>query len=110
MVSAWKAIGLNRKAEFGPLDLWRDYLHVADLALAITTLLDSSQDGVVNLGSGQPVRQSTLVETLARLSGRGDLFEIGAHPANNDDPPILFAETNSPGHSNGDPRSHLEID
>ena len=93
VASACQAIALNKKAQFGPLDFWRDYLHVNDLARAITTLLDSSQDGVVNLGSGQPVRQSTLVETVARVSGRGDLFEICARPANNDEPPVLFAET-----------------
>ncbi len=93
VATACHAIALNKKAQFGPLDLWRDYLHVDDLARAIMTLLDSMHEGVVNIGSGQPVRQSTLLEIVARLSGRDDLFEIGARPANPQEPPVLFADT-----------------
>lgn len=93
VASACHAIALNKNAQFGPLDLWRDYLHVDDLARAIMTLLESMHEGVVNLGSGQPVRQSTLLEIVARLSGRDDLFEIGARPANSQEPPIIFADT-----------------
>lgn len=93
VASACHAIAMNRVAEFGPLDLWRDYLHIDDLARAIITLFGSSLQGVVNLGSGEPVRQSTLIETLAKISGRGDLFKIGVRPANPLEPPILFADT-----------------
>ena len=93
VASACHAIAMNRVAEFGPLDLWRDYLHIDDLARAIITLFGSSLQGVVNLGSSEPVRQSTLIETLAKISGRDDLFKIGARPANPHEPPILFADT-----------------
>ena len=84
---------MNKAVDFGPLDLWRDYLHIDDLAKAITMLFESPLQGIVNLGSGEPIRQSTLIETLAALSSRHDLFNIGARPANVQEPPILFADT-----------------
>ncbi|MEI6573577.1 MAG: NAD(P)-dependent oxidoreductase [Alphaproteobacteria bacterium] len=93
IASACRAIALNEPVTFGPLDLWRDYIHVNDLGRAISLLMNSSFEGVVNLATGEPVRQSMLVETLAKLSHRGDLFLIGARPAQIHEPPILFADT-----------------
>lgn len=94
VASACQAIASNKVTQFGPLDLWRDYLHVHDLARAITILFGSTREGVVNLASGEPVRQSHLIETLASLSGRGDLFKMGKRLPFSNDPPILFADTN----------------
>ena len=93
VASACRAITLNASVPFGALDLWRDYIHVNDLGRAISMLMSSSLEGVVNLASSEPVRQSQLIETLANLSHRGDLFHIGARPAHTHEPPILFADT-----------------
>ena len=93
IASACRAIALNEPVAFGPLDLWRDYIHVNDLGRAISMLISSTLEGVVNLASGEPVRQSRLIETLANISHRGDLFHIGGRPAIAHEPPILFADT-----------------
>ncbi|NBU14090.1 MAG: NAD(P)-dependent oxidoreductase [Alphaproteobacteria bacterium] len=93
VASACRAIALNEPVAFGPLDLWRDYIHVNDLGRAIAILMESSLEGVVNLATGEPVRQSRLIETLANLSHCGDLFHIGARPTQPHEPPILFADT-----------------
>ena len=93
VASACRAIALNEPVAFGPLDLWRDYIHVNDLGRAIAILMASSLEGVVNLASGEPVRQSQLIETLAKLSHRSNLFYIGARPSLAHEPPIIFADT-----------------
>ena len=92
VASACRAIVLNEPVGFGPLDLWRDYIHVNDLGRALNTLLNSSLEGVVNLASGEPLRQSAIIETLADLSGRRDLFQIGRRAAQDHETPILFAD------------------
>lgn len=92
VASACRAIVLNEPVGFGPLDRWRDYIHVNDLGRAINMLLSSSLEGIVNLASGEPSRQSTLIESLAKLSGRGDLLHIGKRVVQEHDPPVLFAD------------------
>jgi len=56
----------------------RDYLHVADVAQAFVTLLDSPQQGAVNIGSGQPVTIKQIVMEIAAQLNRPDLPALGA--------------------------------
>jgi len=53
----------------------REFLHVDDLADALTTLMERySEDGTINIGSGQEVTISALAGTVAEVIGfRGDL-------------------------------------
>ena len=69
----------------------RDYLHVADAAGAIVCLLDGDTEGVVNVGSGQPVTIRRIVETIGELIGRPDLIRLGEFDDRPNTPPMAVA-------------------
>lgn len=58
-----------------------DYSHVADVASAIVTLLDSTAEGTYNIGSGVPVTLRDVATLIAAKLGRMDLLEFGAVPS-----------------------------
>ncbi|MBS0620528.1 MAG: NAD(P)-dependent oxidoreductase [Verrucomicrobia bacterium] len=66
----------------------RDYLHVADVASAFVSLLDSSICGAVNIGSGEGVA----LRELVRLLGAEAVVDYGALTPPPLDPPVLVAE------------------
>ena len=70
----------------------RDFLHVADVARALTAVALSPLQGAVNLGSGDPIRVLDIVETIAAITGRRDLIDVGARPENLVDPPYVSAD------------------
>jgi nucleoside-diphosphate-sugar epimerase len=70
----------------------RDFLHVADVADAFATLVDSEVVGAVNIGSGSPTRIRDLVELIATATGRRELLRIGALPAPPDEAPVVVAD------------------
>ena len=70
----------------------RDFLHVADVASALTALALSEGTGVVNVGSGKPVTVRQVVSTLESLVGRPGLVRFGARPENPTDPPHVSAD------------------
>lgn len=57
-----------------------DYSHVADVASALVTLLDSTVEGTYNIGSGVPVTLREVATLIAAKLGRTDLLEFGAVP------------------------------
>lgn len=91
--SACSALLENKKIEFNCGSLWRDYMHVADLATSIVCLAGSNLNGAVNLGSGEPIRLSAMLEELGRISQRPDLLVFREQPENGTNPPILIADT-----------------
>jgi nucleoside-diphosphate-sugar epimerase len=70
----------------------RDFLHVEDVARALVSVLDSSVEGNVNIGSGEPVTQRHVVESIARLIGRPELLRLGAVPAAANEPERLIPD------------------
>ena len=70
----------------------RDFLHVADVGDAFAALLDSDVDGAVNIGSGERVAVSDVVQRIAALVGRPELVELGALEAPTDEPALLVAD------------------
>lgn len=70
----------------------RDFLHVEDVAAAISAVATSEFTGVVNVGSGQRTKVRTIVETIARILGREDAIVLGAMAENPADPPSLVAD------------------
>lgn len=70
----------------------RDYLHVDDVAAAIWSVAQSDVTGAVNIGSGEPVRVRTIVETIAEILHREDQVMLGALPADPSEPPFLVAD------------------
>ncbi len=69
----------------------RDFLHVDDVASALSSVLRSDVTGNVNIGSGQPVTVRDVVTTIGALAGRPELIELGALPMNPADPPFVCA-------------------
>ncbi len=49
------------------IEAYRDFLHAADVAAGLITLLSPTYSGVYNISSGQPVQLATLVCQLAEL-------------------------------------------
>jgi nucleoside-diphosphate-sugar epimerase len=70
----------------------RDFMYVEDVAAAFVALLGSEVKGVVNIASGTSAPLKDLVHTIADQIGRRDLVELGALPANIDDPAALIAD------------------
>ncbi len=70
----------------------RDFMHVADVGAAFASLLDSSVEGAVNLGTGRslPIREVALA--IADRLGARDRLRPGAIPARADDPPRLVPD------------------
>jgi nucleoside-diphosphate-sugar epimerase len=56
----------------------RDFLHVADVASAFVTLLESEIQGPVNIGSGKPIAIRDVLMKIGQHLGRPDLLHLGA--------------------------------
>lgn len=83
----------GQKVSTTPGEQIRDYLHVDDVASAVSAIALSSLEGAVNVGSGSPIRIRDLVRCIERQIGAEDLVEIGARPASADEPPFIVANT-----------------
>jgi len=70
----------------------RDFLHVEDVADAISTIACSDFTGAVNIGSGQPLKIKAIGETIARIIGCRDHVAFGALAENPSEPPLLVAD------------------
>ncbi len=70
----------------------RDYLHVQDVADAIVSVLDSSIEGPINIGSGTAVTLRDIVVTIGRTLGREDLIKLGAIPSRANDAALVVAD------------------
>jgi nucleoside-diphosphate-sugar epimerase len=70
----------------------RDFLHTSDAAAAFVALLDSTVEGAVNIGSGQPVSIAELVQLVAAQAGRPELVCLGALPERPGEPFELSAD------------------
>jgi len=71
----------------------RDFLYVEDVASAFVTLLESSVQGPVNIGSGHPVSLKEVVNRIGEMVGAPDLIRIGEKAAPQGDPSLLTADT-----------------
>jgi nucleoside-diphosphate-sugar epimerase len=70
----------------------RDFLHVEDVADAFVALLESDVMGPVNIASGRPVVLKDVIWKIAHKLGRSDLVQLGALPAQPNDPCVLIAD------------------
>jgi len=70
----------------------RDFLLVEDMAGAISAVATSNFTGAINIGSGQPVKIRTIVETIARILECPDRLLIGGLADNPAEPPLLVAD------------------
>ncbi len=70
----------------------RDFLHVEDAAAAVCAVALSRVSGPINIGSGEPVRVRTLVETIAEILRCPAGVAFGAVPVAVGEPRKLVAE------------------
>ena len=70
----------------------RDFLHVTDMARALVDVSQSQLRGPVNIGSGNPVRVSEVVQAIGVITGRADLIDVGGRAENLVDPPYICAD------------------
>ncbi len=82
----------GREALCTPGTQVRSFLHVADVAAAFAALLDSTVQGAVNVGSGEPVSVAALIGAIAVRIGRADLVRLGAVPLLPGEPAILVPD------------------
>jgi nucleoside-diphosphate-sugar epimerase len=79
----------------------RDVLHVADVADALVSILDSAVTGPINIGSGEPVHLLDVAKHIAdRLDGV-ELLRVGELPARTDDPIALYPDVSRLRHEIG---------
>jgi len=70
----------------------RDYMHIEDVASGLVSIAFSEMEGPCNVGSGDARSVRDIIETLARISGGGNLVDYGARPSNLVDPPYIVAD------------------
>jgi len=70
----------------------RDFLYVEDAASAMWAVAKSDLSGPVNVGSGQPIKVRTLVETVAEHLQREENVVFGALPTDPQEPPLVLAD------------------
>ena len=58
----------------------RDFLHVADVAAALCTILEREGAGSFDVCSGTPVALTEVYEAIGQATGRPDLLDVGARP------------------------------
>jgi nucleoside-diphosphate-sugar epimerase len=75
-----------------PGDQRLDYLHVEDVASAVTSVAESRLQGCVNIGSGKAVSVREVVTGISDLGGRPDLIQWGAFPQRPTDPMFIQAD------------------
>jgi len=85
----------------------RDYLHVADVALALCRLIEVEADGPVNVSSGEPISVRRLLQEIARIIGKPHLLRLGERKSRDSwDPPYLCGENRRLRHEAGWQRRH----
>lgn len=70
----------------------RDFMHVADVGGAFAALTASDVEGRVNIGSGTALPVASLLEEVARQTGREGLVDLGARPLPASEPDIIEAD------------------
>lgn len=72
----------------------RDFLHVADVADAFASLLDSDVVGSVNIASGEARSLGRVAEYIADRLGHRSLLRVESTPSTPDNPAVLRADVN----------------
>jgi nucleoside-diphosphate-sugar epimerase len=70
----------------------RDYLHVADVASALEAIATSRAEGIINVGSGEPVTVAEIATRIGAAIDRPKLVRPGARPYDPGDPMFICAD------------------
>jgi nucleoside-diphosphate-sugar epimerase len=69
----------------------RDFIHVADVGVALARLADSTVTGAVDIGTGRGSSVRSVLEEVIRQLGHGERIHFGALPNRETEPPTLVA-------------------
>ena len=90
--SVIRSLRRGEAAKVSPGDQRRDFLHVEDVASAVSSVVRSDLSGCVNVGSGEAPPVKEIVTRLGDLSGRPDLIRLGAVPYYEGEPMLIVAD------------------
>ncbi|KAE9629304.1 NAD-dependent epimerase/dehydratase family protein [Parasedimentitalea maritima] len=105
---ACQQLAKGEEAAFSTGDFYRDFMHVEDLAAGMVALLQSDLTGAVNVSSAAPLKLGEIVSRLGEISGRPDLFRLGARPDRPDDAVYLIGSNARLRTTGWTPRIDLE--
>lgn len=79
-----------------PIDtaVYRDFLHVSDVAQAFIRLLDCSANGAFNVSSGEPTRLADVVRMVAQAFDTDPMPILALSTPRVSEPPLLVGENN----------------
>jgi nucleoside-diphosphate-sugar epimerase len=90
-------------------NLKRDYMHIDDIAEALSAATFSGIEGAVNIASGKAVSLGELATALAASMGKPELLKVGRVPTGPGNPEEIYADTDIlKSVSNLNPRSIVE--
>lgn len=69
----------------------RDFLNVKDVALAFAEILQSHVEGIINVGSGQPVRLKDVLLKIGEKFNKKDLIHFGDIETSLDEPEMIVS-------------------
>jgi len=84
-----RALLAGEPVSTGPAALTRDFIHVADVADALWTLLLRSHHGALDVCTGSGVSVGQIAQHLASRLGRPELLRLGSRPARPGEPLCL---------------------
>jgi nucleoside-diphosphate-sugar epimerase len=70
----------------------RDYLHVEDVAAALSALAVQPVTGTYNVCSGEPITIADLIRQVARIAERPDLIRLGSLPQRAGEPRFICGD------------------
>lgn len=71
----------------------RDFMHVQDVANAFVAVLNSNQEGAVNIGSGNAIAVKDIVKIIGEQTGKSEFIKLGAVQSGKDEAPSVVADT-----------------
>lgn len=94
---------LNLLASGEAVTIWgdgsvvRDFIHIDDVSRLLLEAVEQDRAGVYNCGSGTGCSLATLIETIAKVTGRR--LEIRYEPARDFDPPEIVLDIAAAAHA-----------
>lgn len=70
----------------------RDYLYVHDVANALANIIDSNVLGIINIGSGHPVKLKDIFMEIGEKLGKSDLITFGDFKTDEKEPYMIVAD------------------
>jgi len=91
VASVARALVAGERAAIGDGTQRRDFMHVDDVARALSALLAGDVQGAVNVGSGEAVAIDEVARLIAAAAGGEHLLDVGALPERSGQPASVVA-------------------